>query len=54
LIGTDPIIVANPFKTYSKLDLKHPVWNNLKRRANHYPENSELVETLGIQTRRTA
>jgi hypothetical protein len=49
LIGNDPIIVANPFsaKIYSKLDLKHPVWNNLKRdELIIIPKNSELVEKL--------
>jgi hypothetical protein len=55
LIGTDPIIVANPFsaKTYSKLDLKHPVWNNLKKEELIIiPKNSELVEKLwGIQAK---
>ena len=49
LIGNDPIIVANPFsaKIYSKLDLKHPVWNNLKRdELIIIPKNSALVEKL--------
>jgi len=49
LIGKDPIIVANPFsaKIYSKLDLKHPVWNNLKREELIIiPKDSELVEKL--------
>jgi hypothetical protein len=49
LIGNDPIIVANPFsaKIYSKLDLRHPVWNNLKREELIIiPKNSELVEKL--------
>jgi len=49
LIGNDPIIVANPFsaKIYSKLDLKHIVWNNLKREELIIiPKNSELVEKL--------
>ena len=33
LIGNDPIIVGNRYsaKIYSKLDLNHPYWNNLKR-----------------------
>jgi hypothetical protein len=55
LIGNDPIIVANRFsaKTYSKLDLRHPVWNNLKREELIIiPKNSELVENLwGKQAR---
>lgn len=49
LIGSDPIIVANPFsaKIYSKLDLRHPVWNNLKREELIIiPKNSALVEKL--------
>ena len=49
LIGIDPIIVANPFsaKIYSKLDLKHSVWNNLKREELFIiPKNAELVEKL--------
>ena len=49
VIGNDPIIVANPFsaKIYSKLDLRHPVWNNLKREELIIiPKNSELVEKL--------
>jgi hypothetical protein len=49
LIGKDPIIVANPFsaKIYSKIDLKHPVWNNLKREELIIiPIDSELVEKL--------
>ena len=49
LIGNDPIIVANPFsaKIYSKLDLKHPVWNKLKREELVIiAKNSELVEKL--------
>lgn len=49
IIGADPIIVANPFsaKIYSKLDLKHPVWNKLKREELIIiPKNSELVKKL--------
>jgi hypothetical protein len=49
LIGNNPIIVANPFsaKIYSKLDLNHPVWNNLKREELIIiPKNSDLVENL--------
>jgi hypothetical protein len=49
LIGNNPIIVANPFsaKIYSKLDLRHPVWNNLKKEdLIIIPKNSELVEKL--------
>ena len=49
IIGKDPIIVANPFsaKIYSKIDLKHPVWNNLKREELIIiPIDSELVEKL--------
>jgi Tfp pilus assembly protein PilP len=49
LIGNDPIIVANPFsaKIYSKLDLRHPVWNNLKREELVViPKNSDLLEKL--------
>jgi len=49
LIGSDPIIVANPFsaKIYSKLDLKNSVWNKLKREELIIiPKNSELVEKL--------
>jgi hypothetical protein len=49
LIGNDPIIVANAFsaKIYSKLDLRHPVWNNLKREELFIiPKSSELVEKL--------
>jgi hypothetical protein len=55
LIGNDPIIVANRFsaKIYSKLDLRHPVWNNLKREELIIiPKNSDLVENLwGKQAR---
>ncbi|MEO0046020.1 MAG: hypothetical protein RL705_1211 [Bacteroidota bacterium] len=49
LIGNNPIIVANPFsaKIYSKLDLRHPVWNKLKREELVViPKNSDLVEKL--------
>ncbi len=49
LIGNDPIIVANPFsaKIYSKLDLKHPVWNKLSREELVViPKSSDLVEKL--------
>ena len=56
LIGNDPIIVANPFsaKIYSKLNLSHPVWNNLKREELIIiPKNAELVEKLwGIQAKK--
>lgn len=55
LIGSDPIIVANPFsaKFYSKLDLTHPVWNNLKReKIVIIQKDSELVENLwGLQAK---
>ncbi len=55
LIGNDPIIVANPFsaKIYSKLDLKHPVWNKLSREELVViPKSSDLVEKLwGIQAK---
>ena len=49
LIGNDPIIVANSFsaKIYSKLDLKHPVWNKLSREELVViPKSSDLVEKL--------
>ena len=49
LIGNDPIIVANPYsaKIYSKLDLKHPAWNKLKRdELIIIPRNAALVEKL--------
>ncbi len=49
LIGNDPIIVASPYsvKIYSKLDLRHRAWNNLKREELIIiPKNSELVEKL--------
>ncbi|MFN7099815.1 MAG: hypothetical protein ACK4M4_05520 [Flavobacterium sp.] len=49
IIGLDPIIVTSPYsaKIYSKLDLKHPVWNNLKREELIIiPKNADMVEKL--------
>ena len=49
LIGNNPIIVANPFsaKIYSKLDLRHPAWNKLKREELIIiPKHADLVEKL--------
>jgi hypothetical protein len=49
LIGSDPIIVANPIsvKIYSKLDLKHPFWKKLKREELIViPKNSDYLEKL--------
>ena len=47
LIGNDPIIVGNRYsaKIYSKLDLNHPYWNNLKREdLIIIPKNADLTE----------
>ncbi len=49
IIGLDPIIVTSPYsaKIYSKLGLKHPVWNNLKKEELIViPKNADLVEKL--------
>ena len=49
LIGSDPIIVANPIsaKIYSKLDLRHPFWKKLKREELIIiPKNSDFLEKL--------
>ena len=55
VLGKDPIIVGNPYsaKIYSKIDLRHPFWNNLKREdVIIIPKNTELVEKLwGKQAR---
>ena len=46
-IGDDPIIVISQVSTkiYSKLDLNHPVFNNLNRNGLFIiPRNSDLIE----------
>ncbi len=47
LIGNDPIIVGNRYsaKIYSKINLSHPYWNNLKPEdLIIIPKNTDLTE----------
>jgi hypothetical protein len=47
LIGDDPIIVISQVsaKIYSKVDLKHPIFNNLNRKGLFItPKNSDMIE----------
>ena len=49
IIGNDPIIVGNSYsaKKYSKIDLKHSFWNNLKKDdVIIIRKNSEVVAKL--------